>query len=352
MRLNVRFALSALLFNFALIAFASLLIGGRAASAAQIQRSAFNGPTGIAICGSHVWVTNASGNSLTELNAVNGERVQVMDGPASEFYEPMGITANGTDLWVANLSGNSVREINCGSGTSVRNISSGSLNAPVAIAVGGAKVWVASQAHQNDSKGNIIPNSSSVNAFSAKAGSLDEAIAGTNANGFNGSSGVSVSGAKVWVTNANGNSVSELDAKTGHVIRVVGQSAGAFNWPMGVASNGAYVWVENLEGNSLTQIDESTGSVLRVVTGDGLDGPDSICFLGNEIWVTNLYGNSVTELNARNGDLIRVINSKSDGFSAPMGITGRGASIWVTNQWSNTVTELVASSGSLERILH
>ena len=90
---------------------------------------------------------------------------------------------------------------------------------------------------------------------------------------------------------------------------------------------------------------------MRVVTGDGLNGPDSICVLGKEIWVTNLFGNSVTELSARDGSLIRVIQSKSDGFSAPTGITGGGSTIWVTNQWSNTVTELVATNGSLQRII-
>lgn len=97
--------------------------------------------------------------------------------------------------------------------------------------------------------------------------------------------------------------------------------------------------------------DESTGSVKRVVTGDRLNGPDSICVFGKAIWVTNLFGDSVTELNARNGSLTRVIHSKSDGFSAPTGITGGGSAIWVSNQWGNTVTEFEASNGSLQRIV-
>jgi streptogramin lyase len=263
----------------------------------------------------------------------------------------MGIAANGNDLWVTNLSSNSVAEINCGTGASIHSIDSGSLNSPVAVAVGGTKVWVASQAHLSDPAGNVIPNSSSVTSYSTSSGSLDESISGTNANGLDGSSGISVSAGNVWITNANGNSVTELNAKSGHVVRDVEGNVGGFKWPMGITSTGAEVWVENLYGNSLTEINGSTGSVMRVVTGDGLNGPDSICVLGKEIWVTNLFGNSVTELSARDGSLIRVIQSKSDGFSAPTGITGGGSTIWVTNQWSNTVTELVATNGSLQRII-
>jgi streptogramin lyase len=263
----------------------------------------------------------------------------------------MGIAGNGTDLWVANLSSNSVAEISCGTGSSIRSINSGSLNSPVAVAVGGTKVWVASQAHQTDAIGNIIPNSSFVTAYGTSNGSLEESINGTNVNDLNGSSGISVSGGNVWITNANGNSVTELDATTGNVVRDVEGGAGGFKWPMGIASTGADVWVANLDGNSLTEINESTGSVMRVVTGDGLNGPDSICVFGKAIWVTNLFGDSVTELNARNGSLIRVIHSKSDGFSAPTDITGGSSAIWVTNQWSNTVTELEASNGSLQRII-
>ncbi len=80
------------------------------------------------------------------------------------------------------------------------------------------------------------------------------------------------------------------------------------------------------------------------MTGDGLNGPNSLCLLGANLWVTNLFGDSVTELNARSGALVRVIQSPKDHFSAPTGIAGRSSHVWVTNQWSNTVTELDAST--------
>ena len=142
---------------------------------------------------------------------------------------------------------------------------------------------MASQAHQNDAKGNIILNSSTVASFSTKLGSLDKSVQGSNANALNGSSGVAVGDGKAWITNALGNTVTELDATTGHAVRVINGGAGSFDWPMGIVTTGADVWVANLNGNSPTEINEDTGSVIRVITGDGLNGPDSKCVLRKKI---------------------------------------------------------------------
>ncbi len=257
MKFSLRFALTGLPLTIGLIALVSSYFGSNAASAAQRRTDAFNGPTGIVTCGSHVWVTNVVGNSLTELNVSNGAQVQIFSGASRDLSEPMGIAGNGTDLWVANLSSNSVAEVSCGTGSSIRSINSGSLNSPVAVAVGGTKVWVASQANQTAPNGNVILNSSSVTAYNTSSGSLEESVTGTNVNVLNGSSGISVSGGNVWITNANGNSVTELDATTGYVVRVIEGGAGGFKWPMGIASTGADVWVANFDGNSLTEINES-----------------------------------------------------------------------------------------------
>ncbi len=327
-------------------------LAGSPVSAGQLPLANFRGPTGIATCGSRVWVTNATGNSVTEFTASNGGYARTISDGSTSPSEPMGIASDGTDLWVANLSSDSVAEFDCGTGQLTRTIYVGDLNSPVAVAVGAGKVWIASQAHRDDVAGNVITNTSSVTSYSARSGALDHSVLGTSTNDLNGSSGVAVASGNVWVTNANGNSVTELNATNGRVVRVIDARAGSFNWPMGVTSTGGDLWVENLYGNSLTEIKESTGAVMRIITGDGLNGPSALCVLGTRIWVTNLFGNSVTELNARDGSLVRIITARSDGFSAPMGISGAGSSLWVANQWGDTVTELTASSGALERIIH
>ena len=327
MRAGLKFVLGELTVVLTLVVLTLVAVDGRPASAATVAPSSFSGPTGVAACGAHVWVTNVTGDSVTELNASDGTVAQVIGSGRGHFAEPMGVAANGADLWVANLSGNTVSELNCSHGSLVQTFTSGQLNSPVAVAVGHARVWVASQAHQSYGAGAVIPDSSSVNEYSIGKSPLTQSIAGSSANGLNGSSGVAISRGKAWVTNANGNSVTELNAATGHLVRTISGSAEAFNWPIGVAAHDGDVWIANLYGNSITEINASDGSLIRVITGDGLNGPNSLCVLGKHVWVTNLFGDSVTELDSGAGSLVRVVKQRADGFDAPMGVVASGSTV-------------------------
>ena len=86
-----------------------------------------------------------------------------------------------------------------------------------------------------------------------------------------------------------------------------------FNEPIAIAVSDNHVWVVNAKGNSITEIDASSGAVLRVISGaaDHFDEPTAIAIGGNHVWVVNAKGNSVTELNAENGTLMRVINAQA-----------------------------------------
>ena len=65
-------------------------------------------PTGIYSDGTHVWVANSAGDSVTELSAATGALVQVIGGSSYGFDEPDAIASDGTDVWVANLGGQSL----------------------------------------------------------------------------------------------------------------------------------------------------------------------------------------------------------------------------------------------------
>ncbi len=57
----------------------------------------FNYPVGIAFDGTHIWVTNPPGNSVTELNASNGAWVRTLSGGSYGFAEPESIAFDGTN---------------------------------------------------------------------------------------------------------------------------------------------------------------------------------------------------------------------------------------------------------------
>ena len=49
-----------------------------------------------------MWVANALGDSVTELDAATGALVQVINGSSYGFNYPVAITSDGTHVWVAN----------------------------------------------------------------------------------------------------------------------------------------------------------------------------------------------------------------------------------------------------------
>ena len=85
----------------------------------------FDVPEAISFDGAHIWVTNWSGNSVTELDASDGAWVQTLSGGSYGFDQPNGIAFDGTHIWVINVGGNSVTELEASDGTWVQTFSGG-----------------------------------------------------------------------------------------------------------------------------------------------------------------------------------------------------------------------------------
>jgi DNA-binding beta-propeller fold protein YncE len=68
-------------------------------------------PLGVAFDGTHIWVANSCGSSVTELNASDGSWVQTLTNASYGFSAPWGLAFDGTHIWVTNQSGNTVTEV-------------------------------------------------------------------------------------------------------------------------------------------------------------------------------------------------------------------------------------------------
>jgi DNA-binding beta-propeller fold protein YncE len=75
---------------------------------------------------------------------------------------------------------------------------------------------------------------------------------------------VSSDGTDVWVVNA-GNTVAEISATTGKAIALLSSSAYVFSHPLAISADGTDVWVANSTGNSVTEIDAATRAIVRVI---------------------------------------------------------------------------------------
>ena len=104
----------------------------------------FSNPAGIAADGTHIWVTNNAGNSVTELNRSDGSPVQTLSGSRYGFRGPAAIAVEGGRVWVTNTTGNSVTELNGSDGSLVRTLSGSSygFSGPAGIAAEGTRIWV------------------------------------------------------------------------------------------------------------------------------------------------------------------------------------------------------------------
>jgi DNA-binding beta-propeller fold protein YncE len=168
---------------------------------------------------------------------------------------------------------------------------------------------------------------------------------------------IAVDSKHVWVTNGNGNSVTELDAGTGAWVRTLSGGRYGFSEPVGIVDDGTHIWVANTTGNSVTELSANDGTWLRTLSGGhySFRGPQLILNDGTHLWVGNASGDSVTELAAGTGAWVRTLSGRRYGFDYPLGLAFDGAHIWIANfggdTHGNSVTEVDAGSGAWVRTL-
>jgi hypothetical protein len=254
----------------------------------------------------------ASSPSSPAATGVTSDRTTLrsIDAPGWEFSYPDAVGAAGNRVWVGNSTG-SVTEINATTGALIRAITASryDLYQPTAITIRGNTVWIAN---------------SSFNSY------------GTN-----------------------NTSVTEINATTGALIRVITARRYDLLGPVGITTRGNTVWVANSGATgeqigSVTEINATTGALVRVVAGSRyqLDGPTGIAITGNTVWVAN--GGSVTEINATSGALIRVITARRYQLNGLIGIAATGNAVLTATDPEGgnvqTVTEINARTGALIRV--
>jgi hypothetical protein len=271
-------------------------------AAARVASSAleFDAPSGLAFGGGNLWVTNQSGNSVTEINPSSGAWVTTLHSSSYGFNSPTAITQSGPDLFVANSAG-SVTEIRASNGALVRVIAGRQFHFsdPVAIEAAGSKVLV-----------------------------LNAGRTGSNP----------VAG-----------SITEITTRTGALARVVSGARFAFSYPQAFTVSGPYAFVADAADNSVTEVRIVNGALVRVVAQQGLSWPDGIAVSVGNVWVADSGSNSATEINAANGQVIAT-DTDSDaayGFGHPSVVIGSGGTVYVASPLGTSpmVTSLSSASG-------
>jgi DNA-binding beta-propeller fold protein YncE len=229
-------------------------------------------------------------------------------------------------------------------------IPSKALSAPTAIAAAGNRVWIANSFYR------ATNDAGWVTELNARTGALIRVISARR-DGLTDPEAIAAAGNRVWVVNGSASTITELDAG-GALIRVISGKRYQLDDPGAVTADENRVWVANLGRDSITEINARTGSLIRVITGkryqlDSGGFAVAIAAGGNEIWVPNANGNSVTEINATTGALIRVISAKGYQLNGPVEVAVTGNRVWVVSSSSAncSVTEINATTGALIRVI-
>ncbi len=112
--------------------------------------------------------------------------------------------------------------------------------------------------------------------------------------------------------------------------------------PRALALAGGDLWVAN--AGTVSEIDASTGALIRVISGASYKFTDSVAIAarGSRVWTVSSFDNSVTEIRASTGALVRVISGPAYQFARPDGVAFDGKHLWIPNDVSQSVTEFPA----------
>ncbi len=152
-------------------------------------------------------------------------------------------------------------------------------------------------------------------------------------------------GKLLWVTCEANQSVLELDAATGKVLRAwkTGQELSHMVVPSGDEKK---LFISNIRSGSVSMIDRASGSVTTLPLADGSEGSD-ISPDGREVWIVNRGADSISVIDTATEKVVATFASGGK-FPIRVKFTPNGKQAWVSNLQTNTVTIFDTASRKLE----
>jgi YVTN family beta-propeller protein len=137
-------------------------------------------------------------------------------------------------------------------------------------------------------------------------------------------------GRTLWVTNADGHSVSRVDA-VGRAVRQTVTDVGS--GPAGLAASRGAVWVANSLDGSVSRIDASTNKVVQRIPV-GID-PTGVAAGAGAVWVANSGEHTISRIDPRSGRATKV-----DVNVEPTELAVGSGAVWISSATTRTVSRL------------
>jgi outer membrane protein assembly factor BamB len=179
---------------------------------------------------------------------------------------------------------------------------------------------------------------------------------------FSGPTAMATDGGDVFVLETLGGRVTELNASTGALVRLVPPAWYGFSSPNAMVRHGDELYVLNFDQTEgVTVLNASNGAAMGVLSG-GFDFPEALADYGDDLFVASSNGSSVIEVNASTGTLVRQLSGPSYRFDSlgPMVVdkddlfVASGDELCASPPYgcpNFAVTEVNANSGAVVRVI-
>jgi peptide/nickel transport system substrate-binding protein len=148
-----------------------------------------------------------------------------------------------------------------------------------------------------------------------------------------GPAGVAVAAGAAWVANSRDGMVSRIDARTDAVVQRIPVGTN----PTGVAAGVGAVWVANSGEQTITRIDPRSG---RPTTIDVDVQPTELAVGAGAVWITSSSARTVSQLDPRSGRVVDVIQVGG----GPSGVVVGHGAVWVANTLDGTVSRIAPAT--------
>jgi hypothetical protein len=358
----------------------------------------FNKPTGITINNMDLYVTDSSNHTIRKVTTGNGTVTTIAGkatfyggsdgiGDSAGFNFPEGIVVSGGNLFIADKSNQTIRKLvtSTATVTTIAGASKGidglgaaaSLSTPYSTTTDGTYLYVGDTDNQTIRK--MLITTGEVFTVAGKAGE----IGGDDGTGvdarFYVPAGITTDGTKLYVADANNNTIRQITIATGEVITLAGTAGVAgsedkigadarFKNPYGITTDGTNLYVADTGNSTIRKIVIASRAVTTIAGAAGnpsfangkgtaarFNGTYAITTDGANLYIADgnnslirkmvLATEEVTTLAGKVG-----VPGSNDGigdlaaFNTPAGITTDGTNLYVSDANNYLIRKIVIAT--------
>jgi hypothetical protein len=224
------------------------------------------GPTGVAVSGGKLYVTNFGGGTIGEYDATTGATINA--SLVSGLNGPNAIVVSGGNLWVSNYYTGTIGLYDASTGATINASLVSGLTIPQRFVLSGGNLFVV---NNNGSAGGVV------GVYNATTGATVNA---SLVPGLNDPVALAVSEGNLFVDGYYSNgTISEYDATTGAVVNASLVSGFGLGYDM--ALSGGHFYLPTYDGGTIGQYDATTGATINASLVSGLDHPFGIAVLSS-----------------------------------------------------------------------